>query len=59
VEGRQGINSTHSKAKAMEHINAVITAWGWGNAFSHSFRIGGTSFYLAQKVPPEIVRIAG
>jgi hypothetical protein len=45
--------------KAMERINAIIAAWGWGNAFGHSFRIGGASFYLAQKVLPEIVRIAG
>jgi hypothetical protein len=43
----------------MECINAFISAWGWGNAFGHSFHIGGASFYLAQKVPLVIVQIAG
>ncbi|KIJ42976.1 hypothetical protein M422DRAFT_170431, partial [Sphaerobolus stellatus SS14] len=32
---------------------------GWGTTFGHSFRIGGASYYLAQKVNPEIIRIAG
>jgi hypothetical protein len=47
------------KTKAITHINAVLKTWGWGTAFGHSFRIGGASFYLSQKVSPEIVRIAG
>lgn len=47
------------KTRAMERINSVLSAWGWGTAFGHSFRIGGASFYLAQKVDPEIVRLAG
>ncbi|KAJ7310766.1 hypothetical protein DFH08DRAFT_822871 [Mycena albidolilacea] len=29
------------------------------NVFGHSFRIGGASYYLAQKVSPEIIRLAG
>lgn len=47
------------KSKAIDHINSVIKAWGWGITFGHSFRIGGASFYLSQKVSPEIIRIAG
>ena len=32
------------KSKAMSHINAILTAWGWGASFSHSFHIWcGTS----------------
>ena len=47
------------KAKALKRINSILTAWGWGTSFGHSFRIGGASFYLAKKVDPEIVRLAG
>lgn len=47
------------KSKAINHINSVIRAWGWGTTFGHSFWIGGASYYLSQKVDPEIVRIAG
>ncbi|KIK37636.1 hypothetical protein CY34DRAFT_35899, partial [Suillus luteus UH-Slu-Lm8-n1] len=47
------------KQRALEQINCIMTAWGWGTAFGHSFRIGGASFYLAKKVDPEIVRLAG
>ncbi|KIJ55426.1 hypothetical protein M422DRAFT_151091, partial [Sphaerobolus stellatus SS14] len=39
--------------------NNVFLANGWGTTFGHSFRIGGASFFLAQKVNPEIVRLAG
>jgi len=48
-----------SKSAALNHLNSIFSALGWGNAFGHSFRIGGASFYLTQKVDPEIVRIAG
>jgi hypothetical protein len=47
------------KSTAINHINSILKAWGWGTTFGHSFRIGGASFYLSQKVDPEIVRIAG
>ena len=47
------------KTKAITHINAILKARGWGTAFSHSFRIGGASFYLSQKVSPKIIRITG
>lgn len=47
------------KQRALERINCIMTAWGWGTTFGHSFRIGGASFYLAKKVDPEIVRLAG
>jgi len=46
------------KSKAINHINSVIRAWSWGTTFGHSFRIGGASYYLSQKVNPEIVCIA-
>jgi len=47
------------KAWALNRINSILTAWGWGLLFGHSFCIGGASFYLAKKVDPEIVRLAG
>ncbi|KAJ3822275.1 hypothetical protein F5880DRAFT_1484448 [Lentinula raphanica] len=47
------------KSKALERINGILAEWGWGTTFGHSFRIGGASHYLAQKVNPEIVRLAG
>ncbi|KAJ3765334.1 hypothetical protein FB446DRAFT_655440, partial [Lentinula raphanica] len=47
------------KTRALERINNITSAWGWGTAFGHSFRIGGASHYLAMKIDPEIVRLAG
>jgi hypothetical protein len=47
------------KSKALSRINNILAAWGWGTAFGDSFRIGGASFFLAQGVNPEIVRLAG
>jgi hypothetical protein len=47
------------KAKALARINDILVAHGWGTSFGHSFRIGGASFFLAKKVDPEIIRIAG
>ncbi|KAI0665643.1 hypothetical protein C8Q78DRAFT_932820, partial [Trametes maxima] len=43
----------------LEFINRTLASKGYGSAFGHSFRIGGASFYLSQKVDPEIVRIMG
>ncbi|KAF8576008.1 hypothetical protein K439DRAFT_1292150, partial [Ramaria rubella] len=43
----------------IDKINSILSSNGWGNSFRHSFRIGGASFFLAQKVDPEIVRLAG
>ncbi|KZT17912.1 hypothetical protein NEOLEDRAFT_1027298, partial [Neolentinus lepideus HHB14362 ss-1] len=48
-----------TKNAALRRINAITMAWGWGTTFGHSFRIGGASFFLAKKVDPEIVRMAG
>ncbi|KAG1857241.1 hypothetical protein C8R48DRAFT_607619, partial [Suillus tomentosus] len=47
------------KTRAIESINLILSAWGWGTTFGHSFRIGRVSFYLANKVNPEIAHIAG
>ncbi|KAG2146275.1 hypothetical protein DEU56DRAFT_731723 [Suillus clintonianus] len=47
------------RKRAVERVNGILLAHGWGTTFGHSFRIGGASFYLAQKVDPEIVRLAG
>ncbi|KAH8105277.1 hypothetical protein BXZ70DRAFT_887055 [Cristinia sonorae] len=44
---------------ALTRINDVFQSLNVGTTFGHSFRIGGASFYLAQKVDPEIVRISG
>jgi hypothetical protein len=43
------------KSTAINHINSILKAWGWGTTFGHSFRIDGASFYLSQKVDPEII----
>lgn len=48
-----------AKTPSLNRINEILLAWGWGTAFGHSFRIGGASLYLARKVSPEIIRIAG
>ncbi|KAI0027582.1 hypothetical protein K488DRAFT_28949, partial [Vararia minispora EC-137] len=40
-------------------INSALQALGLGNAFGHSFPIGGASFYLSRGVDPEIVQFAG
>ena len=47
------------KSKAIDRINSIIRAWGWGTTFGHSFQIGGASYYLMQEVSPEIAPIAG
>ncbi|TFK55687.1 hypothetical protein OE88DRAFT_1616024, partial [Heliocybe sulcata] len=47
------------KQRALERINRIFIANGWGTTFGHSFRIGGASFFLAKGVDPEIVRLAG
>lgn len=47
------------KDAALSHINSILSTWGFGNTFGHSFRIGGASFFLGQGVDPEIVRLAG
>ncbi|KAI0766171.1 hypothetical protein BD413DRAFT_697424 [Trametes elegans] len=44
---------------ALKFINSKFLALGFGTTFGHSFRIGGASFYLSQKVDPEVVRIMG
>ncbi|KAG1764996.1 hypothetical protein EDD22DRAFT_775467, partial [Suillus occidentalis] len=55
----KGVIHPMVKTRAIESINSILTAWNWGTTFRHSFRIGSASFYLANKVDPEIVRIAG
>ncbi|KZT20317.1 hypothetical protein NEOLEDRAFT_1075857 [Neolentinus lepideus HHB14362 ss-1] len=47
------------KTAALQWINAIAIAWGWGTAFGHSFQIGGASFFLAKKVDCKIVWMAG
>ncbi|KIJ48843.1 hypothetical protein M422DRAFT_99636, partial [Sphaerobolus stellatus SS14] len=47
------------KQSTIKFINDILSGLGWGTSFGHSFRIGGASYYLAQKVDPEIIRIAG
>ncbi|KAF5366868.1 hypothetical protein D9757_011918 [Collybiopsis confluens] len=47
------------RKSSLSRVNSVLASMGWGNAFGHSFRIGGASYLLAQGVSPEIVCIAG
>lgn len=48
-----------TKDAALRRIKQALSAEGKGLVFGHSFRIGGASFFLAQGVNPEIVRLAG
>ena len=47
------------KSRSIGCINNILTTWGWGMAFGHSFHIGRASFYLAKKVNPEIIHLSG
>ncbi|KIJ28130.1 hypothetical protein M422DRAFT_190147 [Sphaerobolus stellatus SS14] len=47
------------KQTAIKFINNILVSWGWRMSFGHSFRIGGVSYYLAQKVDPKIIQITG
>ncbi|KIJ48375.1 hypothetical protein M422DRAFT_162552, partial [Sphaerobolus stellatus SS14] len=47
------------KQSTIKFINDILSGLGWGTSIGHSFRIRGASYYLAQKVDPEIIRIAG
>ena len=47
------------KTAALARVNDILARSELGSTFGHSFRIGGASYYLAQKVDPEMVRIAG
>lgn len=48
-----------AKQAALKRINGILSSVGLGTTFGHSFRIGAASFFLARKVDPEIVRLAG
>ncbi|TFY75593.1 hypothetical protein EWM64_g8419 [Hericium alpestre] len=56
---RHGATRPLLRDAAVERINAILMAWGWGTIFGHLFRIGGASFFLSRGVSPEIVRLAG
>lgn len=47
------------RVQALERINLILKASGWSTSFGHSFRISGASFYLAKKIDPKIIRVAG
>jgi hypothetical protein len=55
----QGAMRPMVKLAALSCINTILSAHGWGNAFGHSFRIGGASFFLGKGVSPKIVRVHG
>jgi len=48
-----------AKPRIMERINGILDANRVPRTYGRPFRIGGASFYMANKVDPEIVRIAG
>lgn len=48
-----------AKPRLLERVNAILATSGIPRIYGHSFRIGGASFYMANKVDPEIVRLAG
>ena len=47
------------KPRFLECFNSILIANGTPRIYGHSFCIGGTSFYMASGVNPEIVRMAG
>ena len=54
-----GVLHPLTRKSTLSRINNIFQARGWGTTFGHSFRIGGASFYLAQRINPEVVRLAG
>lgn len=56
---RNGNTRPMVRDTALKFVNERFTSLGYGTTFGHSFRIGGASFYLSQKVDPEVVRIMG
>ncbi|KAF8575605.1 hypothetical protein K439DRAFT_1369578, partial [Ramaria rubella] len=58
---RDSHRHTHPMVRTctIDRINSILSSHSWGNAFGHSFQIGGASYYLVQKVDPEIVCLAG
>lgn len=56
---KQGRVRPMAKQAALKRINGIAQQVGLGTTFGHSFRIGGASYFLAKKVEPEIVRLAG
>ena len=58
--GKTGMTTFTPWLKAqLSHINSILKVHNWGTAFGHSFHIGGASFYLSQKIDPEIVCLTG
>lgn len=48
-----------AKPRFMERVNGILTSNNSDRIFGHSFRIGGASYYMANKIDTEVVRIAG
>jgi hypothetical protein len=43
----------------MRRINEILSSYGWDTVSGHSFRIGGTSFYLMAGLHPDLVKTLG
>ncbi|KAF9781537.1 hypothetical protein BJ322DRAFT_1010595 [Thelephora terrestris] len=48
-----------AKPRFLERVNSILTSSNSIRIFGHSFRIGGASYYMANNIDTEIVRIAG
>ena len=48
-----------TKTRFTERVNGILTANSSQRIYGHSFRIGGASYYMANKIDTEVVRIAG
>ena len=47
------------RPRILEKISSILAVDGTPRTFGHSFRIDGASFYMANKIDPEIVCMAG
>jgi hypothetical protein len=56
---RQGVRWLLTRHVLLNRINAILSAKGLDNVMGHSFRVGGTSFYLLAGVPPDVVKAMG
>ncbi|KAH9902522.1 hypothetical protein C8Q73DRAFT_661558 [Cubamyces lactineus] len=58
-QDKQGETHPMVRDTALSFINGWFIAMGFGTTYGHSFQIGGVSFYLSQKVDPEVIRLMG
>jgi hypothetical protein len=48
-----------TRNKLLSRVNDILSSGGFDTISGHSFRVGGTSFYLISGVSPEVVKSMG